>query len=211
MSQMPLVLIPCKSLAFGKSRLSTLLNAIEREAFCYDLLIHTLRLAIAAVGNANVRLVSTDPAAEQIAKGTGIESYTREWPDLNAALSGIREELVAMSHWSEVVVLPIDLPFATKAAIQSVIAEEADVTIVPDRKESGTNILMLRGVALAGFPFTYGESSFAAHGEAAVERGWKLSIRRIAELAFDIDEPEDYLEWKKIAVGSQQIARADNS
>lgn len=210
MSQMPLVLIPCKSLAFGKSRLSALLNAREREAFCHDLLVNTLRLAISAVGNANVRLVSADPAAEQIAKDVGVESHTKDWPDLNTALSGIRDELVALSHWNETVVLPIDLPLATKAAIQAVISEQADVTIVPDRKERGTNILMLRGSAFAGFPFAYGELSFATHRETVAKRGWSLLIRRMAELAFDIDEPDDYFEWKKVQAGTHQMVRADN-
>lgn len=206
MSSMPLVLIPCKSLAFGKSRLSALLDAGEREALCRDLLINTLRLAIDAFGATNVCLVSADLVAELIAKGVGVETYSKEWPDLNAALSGIREELVTDTYWNEIIVLPIDLPLATKAVIQSIAGEQVEITIVPDRKERGTNVLAIRGGALRDFPFAYGEGSFSTHRQIAAERGWGVSVRRIPELAFDIDEPEDYLEWKKLQAASRYAA-----
>jgi 2-phospho-L-lactate guanylyltransferase len=206
MSPMPLMLIPCKSLAFGKSRLSPLLTVGEREALCRDLLISTLNLAVDVAGTANVRLVSADLAAGQIAKGAGVETYAKDWPDLNTALSGIREELAAAVHWNKVIILPIDLPLATKAAIQTMAAERADVTIVPDRKELGTNALAINGQMLREFPFAYGEGSFATHWRIAAERGWSVSVRRIPELAFDIDEPEDYLEWKKLQAASRHAA-----
>ncbi|QYK45663.1 MAG: 2-phospho-L-lactate guanylyltransferase [Xanthobacteraceae bacterium] len=205
---MPLVLIPCKSLAFGKSRLSPLLDASEREALCRDLLINTLSLAVDLAGTANVFLVSADVAAGQIAKGTGVKTYGKEWPDLNSALFGIREELIKTAHWDQIIVLPIDLPLATKATIQSAAEETAEITIVPDRRERGTNVLAIRGQTLLEFPFAYGEGSFAKHLQTAAEHGWSLSTRRIPALAFDIDEPEDYLEWKKLQAASSHAVAA---
>lgn len=204
MSPMPLALIPCKSLAFGKSRLSGLLDPGEREALCRDLLINTLRIAAETVGHTNVRLVSADLAAQQIAKGAGVESFAKEWPDLNAALIGVRAEETTAARWHDVLILPIDLPLATKAAVETVMKDVADVTVVPDRKDLGTNALMLRGVAFREFPFAYGDASFEKHKAAAEKHGWSVSVRRIPELAFDIDEPEDYLEWKRLQATPRQ-------
>lgn len=202
---MKLILVPCKSLAFGKSRLAPLLDRNEREKLCQRLLLNTLRLAVEVVSDkANVKLVSPDPAAQEIAGRMSLESFTMDWPDLNSTLDGVRERVVREGYWREVLILPIDLPFATQAALRNVMADDADVTIVPDRKDEGTNVLMLRDEALAEFQFAYGDASFIRHCETALSRGWKLSIKRIAELAFDIDDPADYREWSKSPAVLQQ-------
>lgn len=197
MSTMPLVLIPCKSLADGKSRLSDLLDARAREQLCRQLLIDTLHLAADTAGQENVRLVSADMEAGRIARDAGIGIFAKVWPDLNTALAGARDEVIALGRWQSCLVLPIDLPLATKPSLLSIIADGADVTIVPDRGEAGTNILILRGKAMPGWRFAYGEASFEAHRREAMQRGLSLDVRRMRELAFDIDEPDDYLEWKE--------------
>lgn len=210
MSAMPLVLVPCKSLAYGKSRLAELLDAGERERLCRELLINTLRLAADTAGQENVCLLTADAEAGRIAQDAGIQIFAKDWPDLNTAIAGARDDIIALSRWQSCLVLPIDLPLATKTSLLSIIANGADVTIVPDRGEAGTNILMLRGKALPEWRFAYGEASFEAHCREARQRGLSLDIRRVRELAFDIDEPDDYLEWKKHRELPREKAQGDS-
>lgn len=198
MSGQPLIVVPCKSLAFGKSRLAGLLDQPERESLCRGLLANTLRLAAEVAGYDNVRLVSPDAEARQIAAAHGIATDSASWPNLNAALSGVRQHVLTSGAWKELLVLPIDIPLATKESLRTVIADDAVVTIVPDSRESGTNVLKIRESSLQRFQFAYGDHSFKAHCDAAVKNGWQLSVHRLMDLSFDIDNPEDYLRWKNM-------------
>ena len=193
---MPLILVPCKSLALGKSRLSGLLSPEEREALCRQFLADTLRTAIELVGAASVKLISTDAEAQEMARGSGIEIYAEAWPDLNAALSGVRRNILASRAPRDIMVLPIDLPLATAGSLRKVLAAAGDIVLVPDRKNGGTNVLLLRGTALDGFRFAYGDDSFRIHSENAAAQQERVTVLRDEKLAFDIDEPEDYLLWK---------------
>lgn len=194
---MTLILVPCKSLALGKSRLSGLLSPEQREALCTRFLADTLRTAIEVGGAAGVKLISTDPAARAMAERLGIETYAQAWPGLNAALSGVCRRVLAVEDPGDLLVLPIDLPLATPDSLRKVLAAAGEIVLVPDRKNRGTNILLLRAGAWEDFPFAYGDDSFRVHCETAAARRRKLSVLRDEELAFDIDEPEDYLLWKR--------------
>jgi 2-phospho-L-lactate guanylyltransferase len=195
---MPLILVPCKSLALGKSRLAGLLSPEEREALCRQFLADTLRTAIEVVGAASVKLISADPEAQAIAGRFGIESYAEAWPDLNAALSGVRAHILASRAPRDILVLPIDLPLAAPDSLREVLATAGDIVLVPDRKNAGTNILLLRAAALDTFCFAYGSDSFRIHCENATGQQRLVTVLRNEKLAFDIDEPEDYLLWKSV-------------
>ncbi len=194
---MPVILVPCKSLASGKSRLAGLLTQAERQALCERFLADTLKLARGIAGAANVRLVSADEKAREIAAGEGIETFAEAWPDLNAALSGARAELAKSGLPAEVLILPIDIPLATEKSLASVTAAAGDVVIVPDRRQAGTNVLLLRNGAFADFRFAYGENSFRVHVDNALAQNRNPTILRNEALEFDIDEPDDYLKWKR--------------
>lgn len=193
---MSLILVPCKSLALGKSRLAGLLSPAEREALCRQFLADTLKIAIEVVGVASVKLISTDSEAQAMAERFGIEIYAEAWPDLNAALSGVRQHILASRAPRDILVLPIDLPLATPDSLRNVLAAEGDIVLVPDRKNAGTNILLLRAAALDGFCFAYGSDSFRVHSGNAAGQQRMVTVLHDEKLAFDVDEPEDYLLWK---------------
>ena len=90
-------------------------------------------------------------------------------------------------------VLPGDLPFVSKgdiAALVSALPPAPGVVVAPDASEQATNALVLSPPDPDFFRF--GPSSFAAHLEAARERGAPAVIVRRPGLAFDLDTPEDY-------------------
>lgn len=195
---MPLILVPCKSLARGKSRLSGVLSPEAREALCRQFLADTLRNAIAVAGEGSVKLISTDPQAQAMAAAFGVGVDATAWPDLNAALSGVRRQLLATPPARDMLVLPIDLPLSTPDALRRVLETAGDVVLVPDRRDAGTNVLLLRAAALNGFCFAYGSDSFRTHAAQAAARQLDLGVLRDKDLAFDIDEPEDYRLWKSL-------------
>jgi len=191
-----MILVPCKSLALGKSRLAGLLSPQEREALCRQFLADTLRNAIEVAGAGHVKLISNDPDAQAMASDAGVETYATSWPDLNAALSAVRQQILASADAGDILVLPIDLPLARPASLRKVMETSGDIVLVPDRKSDGTNVLLLREAALEGFRFAYGPDSLRIHAAQGPSLGRKVSLLRDDGLAFDIDEPEDYLSWR---------------
>jgi len=101
---------------------------------------------------------------------------------------------------TQLLVLPCDLPRLEAGALH-VLAGLAQprqhMVIAPDRSGSGTNALLID--AQDGFPFRFGEHSFAKHCAWAAAQGWSVSVCRLPALAFDLDTPEDLAEWQAAA------------
>ena len=76
------------------------------------------------------------------------------------------------------------------AALAAALPPAPGVVIAPDAADQATNALVLSPPDPDFFRF--GPSSFAAHLEAARERGATVEIVRRPGLAFDLDTPEDY-------------------
>ena len=68
----------------------------------------------------------------------------------------------------------------------------AGVTLVPDRRDDGTNVL--RVPAAHDFHFCYGPSSFRAHRAEATRLGLAVRVLRVPDLAYDVDWPSDVAE-----------------
>lgn len=91
-------------------------------------------------------------------------------------------------------VLAADLPLARAADLRRVLRGTARATIVPDRRGSGTNVLVLRPPqALAP---RFGPRSLAAHRRAAGPDG---EVRPIAALGLDVDTPADLRALARLA------------
>jgi 2-phospho-L-lactate guanylyltransferase len=202
---MTTILVPCKDLSRGKSRLSPGLDAAARRSLCGMFLHRTLALAVAMVGAPGVRLLTSDPDAREVARGFGIPTIADEGGGLNAALQGARTAMIADAS---VVILPIDLPCAREPSLRSVMDAAGDVVIVPDRDRHGTNVLRLSRAALGDFTFCYGANSFTAHRAAAERLGFRPAVIWDDDLAFDVDEPDDYRLWQARAARLKGAASA---
>jgi 2-phospho-L-lactate/phosphoenolpyruvate guanylyltransferase len=177
-----LILIPCKNLDRGKSRLASHLDARSRRALCELFLCQTLALAISVVGAAQVRVVTEDSRAVAIAADYGAASLPDRGIDLNTALTDARRILMSDPSEPDVLVMPIDLPYA-------------QAVIVPDSGGMGTNLLFLKFPAFRQFPFEYGTNSFQRHLAAARLAGHTVEIVDDERLAFDVDQPQQYQLW----------------
>jgi 2-phospho-L-lactate guanylyltransferase len=191
----PVILIPCKNLDRGKSRLAACLTPRSRRALCEFFLCRTLDLATATVPPTLVRVVTSDPRVASIAAEYGVAAIDDGKCDLNGALECSRWRILAESGDCAGLVLPIDLPLATPAALGEVVEAPQDVVIAPDEAMEGTNVLRLGPRALRQFRFSFGLHSYAAH--CAFARAAGLAVRTVNEpsLALDIDGPEQYRRW----------------
>jgi 2-phospho-L-lactate guanylyltransferase len=84
-----------------------------------------------------------------------------------------------------------DLPLLTGAAVREVVALSSAqrIAIAPDRRQDGTNLLLLTPPDL--LTFAYGRHSLARHLNAARRVGVEPEIYRSEETSFDVDTPAD--------------------
>lgn len=192
------ILIPCKSLSDGKSRLAAVLSAAERHALCARLLRNSLGLALALRPAGHVRVITPDPEAGAIAGEFGVGTIRDSGAGLNGALRRGRASIVEESGGdAAALILPIDLPCATADAVSRAMAQEFDVVLAPDAERRGTNLLYVGARVLRIFPFAFGPESFAAHRNWAEREGLRVQIVDDPRLSFDLDRPEDYERWQR--------------
>jgi 2-phospho-L-lactate/phosphoenolpyruvate guanylyltransferase len=191
------ILIPCKSLSEGKSRLAPVLAPAERQALCARLLRGALALALALRPVDRVWVITPDPAARAIAGDFGVGAIDDGGLGLNEALrQGLAGLVGEIGDVATALILPIDLPYATADAVSRALMGDADVTLAPDEVRRGTNLLYLGSRALHAFRFAFGPDSFAAHQAWAQREGFRVDIIDDPRLAFDVDRPEDYERWR---------------
>jgi len=178
-----------------------------RAALCARLLEQTLGCALALLPAGACRLVSGDPEAVALAAAAGVSALGDPGDGLNAALAAARAAIRGADAEAALLVLPIDLPRASAAALRQLLATPADVVAAPDRHGLGTNVLYLSPAAAGVFDFRFGSGSFAAHRAAAESAGLAFAACADPDLAFDIDEPEDLAAWREAPVTSARAAR----
>lgn len=188
-----LALIPVKALPLAKSRLAGRLGPSERSGLMRD----TLRRTLEALKQSSVveRIVVATRDAE-------VAAWTREWgaeamsetrDGLNECLAEIREALLLRDPGLDsLLVLPADLawPAAEDIAAMAAMAEGAScVVVAPDRRDEGTNALLLKPPGVIDFHF--GPGSARAHAAQAEALGIALKWHRSSSISLDVDRPDD--------------------
>jgi len=191
------VLIPCKKLDLGKSRLSARLRDHDRRVFCELLLNRAILNSATVAPNTRIAVVTSDLEAAAIAREHGVGVIDDPGLGLNAALENARRILSdGRDQLGTLFVVPTDLPLANAAAFRQLLNCSGDVVIAPDENGVGTNALALRSRAAHEFRFAYGECSYLRHTSSARSRGWRTTTFRHSLLAFDVDEPAHYDRWE---------------
>jgi 2-phospho-L-lactate/phosphoenolpyruvate guanylyltransferase len=88
-----------------------------------------------------------------------------------------------------VLLVPGDTPLVESRDVGRLLALDTPVAIVPDRRGTGTNALLL--APPDAITPSFGPGSFARHVAAAHEAGVEHAVERISGLMFDIDTPDD--------------------
>jgi 2-phospho-L-lactate guanylyltransferase len=187
-------IVPVGSLEGAKSRLGAVLDAEERLDLTVRLARATIEAAVAADRVDEVLVITPDDSVRELALRLGARPILQRDNGLNHGLVAARGEAAAGGA-TAILVLPIDLPAITPAAIDAVAAvldgaAGPIVAIVPDRHGRGTNALL---VAPPGaIDLCFGGDSALAHEAAARASGAELHVLD-GPLALDLDTPDDLL------------------
>lgn len=175
------VLVPVKAFTDAKARLATVLSDVERERLAR----WTSARVLAAAGELPTYVACDD---ERVAEWAGEHGASILWHPgvgLNAAVNDSVAELrdAGVTH---VVVAHGDLPRAHSLAS---LAMPGRLTLVPDRRDDGTNVIAVP--TDTAFRFSYGPGSFQRHLRDAIAAGLSVGVHRDPFLAVDIDTPSD--------------------
>ncbi len=197
------IIIPFRSLRDGKSRLSTVLEPLDRSALNHRMLFGVVRAALEVRSAPRVIVITPDDDAIAELEGTfdGKLTLLRQ-PDrergLNAALS--QATTFALGRRSRtIVVIPADLPLLRANDIENLLRRDAPVVVAPDRHRSGTNGLMQRIDATHGeFVYHFGPDSFRLHLNEAHRLGLDAATAVAMGISFDLDTPSDLSDLRLI-------------
>ncbi|HEY1651379.1 MAG TPA: 2-phospho-L-lactate guanylyltransferase [Acidimicrobiales bacterium] len=178
------VLIPVKAFHQAKRRLDQVLAGPDRER-----LVRTMAAQVIAAGAPlPVAVVCDDEQVAAWAADLGALVLWEPGQGLNGAVRAGLDRLVAAgARW--VTIAHGDLP---RAHDLGTLAAFDGVTLVPDRRDDGTNVLRLP--AGCEFRFAYGPGSFRAHRAEATRLGLAVRVVRDPNLAYDVDWPADVAE-----------------
>jgi 2-phospho-L-lactate guanylyltransferase len=199
-SDVTLILIPCKALDRGKSRLASVLDADDRLRLCEGFFRQTLSIAVASAGVDAVRTVSADPRAVQLSADAGVKVLSCEGGDLNKTLIRARAAIADQGTAHNCLILPIDLPYLSVRALRTFLGHGTGVVVASDRRRRGTNALWLSSEVFHRFPFLFGADSLARYVDVARQADITCNVVDDPDLAFDVDEPNDYREWQKLRI-----------
>ena len=175
------VLVPVKAFADAKQRLGEVLPAADRERLARAMATRV----VASAAPLGVWVVTDDDDVAEWAVEQGATPLRQERAGLNAAVTDAVAVLAAAGV-DRVIVAHGDLPFATDLAA---LADGEGLTVVPDRHDDGSNVLVVpTGV---GFRFAYGPGSFARHLLEAERLELVVRVVRDAGLGWDVDRPDD--------------------
>lgn len=177
-------LVPVKAFSRAKVRLAPDLSPAERETLSRRMATRV----VAAARPLPVWVVCDDPDVAAWAGRVGASVCWKPGVGLNGAVTAGVAEL-ASAGFARVLVAHSDLPFAASLAALAAKSGADGVTLVPDRRDDGTNVLVLPSAS--GFRFFYGPASFARHRDEAARLHLPVAVRRDPDLAWDVDVPDD--------------------
>jgi 2-phospho-L-lactate guanylyltransferase len=200
-------IVPVASIEGAKTRLGETLDAEERHDLVSGLLDRTLDAVTEAATIADVLVLSPDRDVLAIAAEAGARTLRQRTKGLNAGVREARDDVVAGGAGA-ILVVPIDLPFITAAALDTLVAalttEDAPtVLVVPDRHGSGTNLLGLRPPDVIDVSFGIG--SREAHRTAAVAAGATF-LELDGPLTVDLDTPDDLVYIDSIHADGARVS-----
>lgn len=182
------LIIPVKSLAEGKSRLSDVLGPTQRRLLNRRFLDHVLSVAIEFPGGGSTLVVSRDADVLAMARARNIAVLEETEDDgQNPALTRACASL-GDRDGRDLLVVSADLPHLSAEDLRAM--RRSPAAIAPNNAGTGTNALFV--TAPHAIPFYFGEDSFSRHREACRSLGLEPVVVNRLGLAFDIDTPEDY-------------------
>jgi 2-phospho-L-lactate guanylyltransferase len=177
------VVIPVRAFALGKARLAERLDRTARA----DLARQLADRVAAAAGELPAVVVSSAPDVRDWARARGLDVLDDPGSLDEAATAG--RGWVAARGRARAVIAHADLPLARTLTPLARDGGQPIVALVPCHRDDGTPVLSVP--VDVPFRFSYGPGSFRRHAAGARRLGLGFRVVRDADLAFDVDVPED--------------------
>jgi 2-phospho-L-lactate/phosphoenolpyruvate guanylyltransferase len=175
------VLIPVKRFTAAKRRLAGILDVDERA----ELARWLAGRVVTAAHPSPVFVACDDDGVAAWADEAGADVLWSPGLGLNGAVDAGRAT-IAGKGFDHLVIVHSDIPLAHDLPG---LAATGTITVVPDRRRAGTNVLALP--VSARVPASYGVGSFIRHLEMAMQSGFRVEVRSDPRLALDVDNPDD--------------------
>lgn len=206
-------IVPVKPLRRGKSRLSGVLTEEERTLLNYTMMANTVRVLKSVPEIHQVLVISRDPGALALAREFDARTVQEDQKgsDLNIAIK--RATVVAQLYGAQsVLILPADLPMLNKESVQGLIRKAGKppvVVIAPDRRQEGTNGLLISPAGLVDYQF--GAKSLNLHIQQAQKYRVRVELFNDPAFALDLDVPEDLDVFRQIETGETNEIGTQNA
>lgn len=175
------MLIPVKRFSAAKRRLAGLLDGSQRAQLARWLADRV----VAAAAPLPTFVACDDEDVAAWADAVGAEVLWSPGLGLNGAVDAGRATM-AGKGFDHFVIAHSDLPLARRL---STIATPGTISLVPDRRRDGTNVLAMP--VAADVPASYGGGSFGRHLDHAMAGRHRVEVRADPRLAIDVDNPDD--------------------
>ena len=189
-------ILPVKGLDTAKRRLSDALAPGERRDLFRAMVEDGLEALSQVRGLAGICVFTRDSEAVGLAKRYGARLVMEGESLGQTAAVTAAASVLAADGVADVVCVPGDVPLATAAEIERVLARHRAapdvrprVTIVPARDGLGSNCMVCSPPDAV--PFQFGDDSFARHLAAARRAGVAVRTLEVAGLGLDVDTPDD--------------------
>jgi len=197
-----LAVIPVNSLSSTKSRLRTVLNLQERQAFTLNILSRTIQTLKCLDKDQYILVLTPDDRVLSFVKGLRVIGLKEEGKGLNPAL-GQATRWAIEQGFGAILILPCDIPLLNSEDIKTIlrmgVEGERVVVIAPNKGRNGTNVLFVKPPGI--LKYSFGVNSFERHLQQAMAQNVKFEVYSSASAAFDLDTSEEYrllLEKKHI-------------
>jgi 2-phospho-L-lactate guanylyltransferase len=191
--------IPVKELDGAKQRLAPFLSPAQRRVLIEIMVGEVFDAVAGARGLAGILVVTLDPLVTTMASRLGARISTDGARDghTGSVTAGLR--LLAREGHGGMITLPGDIPAATSAEIDAVLAAHLPApsfTISPAHDDLGSNAVICSPPDAV--PLRFGENSYFPHLEAARRCGIEPTVIRQPGIAMDIDHPADLASFLRL-------------
>jgi len=189
------VVLTSRGVALSKARLASALTLDQRIELNRWLIDRTLEV-IASFLKDMARCVVVTACEEVLGRSAraGARVLERAPGGHNDAAKAGAAEVIALGA-TRIAFVPADLPDLTPEALHEFVARgaTADFVLAPDKEGSGTNAVLAH--AVSDLEFFFGPGSLSKYVQWGLARGWRVALHARPELAFDLDDPEDFEVW----------------
>jgi 2-phospho-L-lactate/phosphoenolpyruvate guanylyltransferase len=186
-----ILLVPFKSLATAKQRLSAALDAQQRLQLAEAMLRDVLHAAAGVVERVDIAVVTGDADAQQIAFEFGFITIEDPRNESETAAIEMATAWCEQRGYDTTIVVPADIPLISSDELHRVLdaAPREGAVFVPAYDRRGSNCILRRPASLISLRF--GNDSFLPHCEAMRRTGKELIILEMPGIGLDVDNPRE--------------------